>query len=261
MVATVVNRIGEHDICSRVTDKYVDATTLCKAAGKRWNDYFTQDDTKAFLSALADKTGLDCKILVQSTRGRTGGTWVHPLVAVNFGQWVSADFAVAVSMLVTELFAKGTVTIAQPAAAEMVQVPAAEWEKQQGQVEHLTRAVERLSGLLDREQPVVMIAPAIPQYTVMGRLKHRGYGKLTKWARQKIYRIARGKIEEVSEDPLCQAGGEGNGGPCFFTGPHVAILDDAIDKVLEMLKAKEREECKRQPSLEFEVRIRRTDAA
>ncbi len=151
-------------------------------------------------------------------------------------------------------------TYPAPADVEMVQVPAAEYERMIGRVEHLERALDRVTALLE-QQPVMMLAPARPQYTVLSRLKHLGYGKLTKKARQRISVTARGEIERVSEDPPIQAGGQGGGGPCYYSGVHVRILDDAIDETLKWLKEQSREEEKRQPSLEFEVRIRRTDAA
>lgn len=73
MVTTVAKRVGVHELRSRASDKYVDATTLCKASGKVWHDYFRREETDEFLKALEDITGQDRKILVQSTRGRTGG--------------------------------------------------------------------------------------------------------------------------------------------------------------------------------------------
>jgi hypothetical protein len=91
-------------IDQRATDGYVNATALCKAAGKQFNDYTRLDSTKSFLTALSAKTGIPVvknnQALIESRPGSPatgGGSWVHPQVAINLGQWLSADFAVQVS--------------------------------------------------------------------------------------------------------------------------------------------------------------------
>ena len=78
----------------RVSDDYVNATAMCKANGKRWNDYFETDRCQRYLGALEAKTGIPVVSLYQSRNGRTGGVWVHPQVAVDLARWISAPFAV-----------------------------------------------------------------------------------------------------------------------------------------------------------------------
>jgi Rha family phage regulatory protein len=63
------------------------------------------DATKGFLSALSAKTGLpvvkDNQALIESRPGSPstgGGSWIHPLVAINLGQWLSPEFAVQVGL-------------------------------------------------------------------------------------------------------------------------------------------------------------------
>lgn len=106
--------IDGHQIDQRRADGYVNATALCKAAGKVWNDYWRLDATQEFVKALEDNTGQNRNILVQATRGRTGGTWVHPDLAVNLAQWCSPRFAVQVSRWVRELLTDGRVELAPP---------------------------------------------------------------------------------------------------------------------------------------------------
>ena len=85
----------------RPQDGYVNATELCRRAGKQFNDYARLGQTKAFLDALFLETGIPVSKLLEVRRGRGDrveqGTWVHPWVAINLGQWLSPSFAVKVS--------------------------------------------------------------------------------------------------------------------------------------------------------------------
>ena len=84
----------------RPSDEFINATAMCQATGKRWNDYASNKQTQEFLSSLEKHTGILVCELVQSSRanvGVGGGTWVHRRVAIHLAQWCSPDFAVWVS--------------------------------------------------------------------------------------------------------------------------------------------------------------------
>lgn len=106
-------------IDQRANDGYVNATALCKAAGKLFAHYRENDTTKAFLKALSAKIGIPIdkgnQCLIDSRPGAPstgGGSWVHPQVAINLGQWLSPDFAVQVSEWVVDwMSGKGTPTM------------------------------------------------------------------------------------------------------------------------------------------------------
>ena len=92
-------------ITQRASDGYVNATELCKACNKRFRDYSRNANTQEFISALSRQTGIPVTELIQTLRSGTSdqqASWVHPHVAINLGQWASPDFAVAVSIWVTE---------------------------------------------------------------------------------------------------------------------------------------------------------------
>ena len=74
-------------------DGYVNATELCRAVGKEFTDYTGQDYTQEFLAVLSSMTGLTLSQLIQT---REGEIWIHPIVTVNFGTWLSPKIAVAV---------------------------------------------------------------------------------------------------------------------------------------------------------------------
>lgn len=96
----------EHDlegevIPQRPRDGYINATLLCKRAGKLFGHYHEATQTKEFLKALSLDIGIPISNLVQVIQGRgdkiSQGTWVHPRVAIHLGQWISSEFAVLVS--------------------------------------------------------------------------------------------------------------------------------------------------------------------
>ncbi|MBS7783104.1 KilA-N domain-containing protein [Providencia stuartii] len=87
-------------ISQRAHDGYINATAMCKAAGKLLGHYLENSTAKSFLSELSADIGIPISELIQTVRGgfpQMQGTWVHPQVAINLGQWASPKFAVLVS--------------------------------------------------------------------------------------------------------------------------------------------------------------------
>lgn len=96
----IPHTIDDNVIDQRVKDGYFNATAMCKAAGKRWNNYTQNDTTQEFLAELEADAGIPASELIQSVRGgfpELQGTWVHPHVAMHLAQWLSPRFAVQVS--------------------------------------------------------------------------------------------------------------------------------------------------------------------
>jgi hypothetical protein len=92
-------------IHQRPTDGYINATAMCQAAGRLWGHYRENVTTNAFLTELAADIGIPISVLVQSIKGgdpQLQGTWIHPQVAIHFGQWLSPKFAVQVSQWVVD---------------------------------------------------------------------------------------------------------------------------------------------------------------
>jgi len=84
-------------------DGYFDATAMCQAHGKRFNDWSRLDSSKEYLEALILTTGIPAVKLVVSLEGRYGGTWIHPVLANRVAQWCSPAFAVKVDQWIEEL--------------------------------------------------------------------------------------------------------------------------------------------------------------
>lgn len=87
-------------INQRAVDGYINATAMCRAAGKLWNNYYQNASTKNFIIALCADTGIPVSELIQIVKGgkpEQQGTWAHPQVAIHLAQWLSPEFAVQVS--------------------------------------------------------------------------------------------------------------------------------------------------------------------
>jgi hypothetical protein len=86
-----------HPIQRRQIDGYVNATAMCKAGGRRWNHYVTNDRTTEYLQALSGSAGIPADLLVTSIGtgpNHLRGTWIHPRLAVDLARWISPSFAV-----------------------------------------------------------------------------------------------------------------------------------------------------------------------
>lgn len=89
----------------RRLDGYMNATAMCRAAGRLFGHYAENKTTSAFLAELSSDIGIPISELVQSVKGggpSVQGTWVHPQVAINLAQWLSPKFAVLVTKWVID---------------------------------------------------------------------------------------------------------------------------------------------------------------
>lgn len=100
----IQHSVNDSIIEQRASDGYINATALCHVAGKRWHNYLRDEPSGKFLRALSAKTQISISELTQEMADESGisSTWIHPKVAINLGQWLSADFAVQVSEWVYE---------------------------------------------------------------------------------------------------------------------------------------------------------------
>jgi hypothetical protein len=102
-------------ISSRPIDHYVNATQLCKAGGKKFNDWFRLDTTKELMNELSSEAGIPASLLVESNRGRTSkyiqGSWIHPDLSIQLARWISPKFAIQVSKWIRTLFSEGSLQI------------------------------------------------------------------------------------------------------------------------------------------------------
>lgn len=103
MHALIPRMIEGEVVRQREKDGYLNATAMCKAAGKLWADYARLKTTHEFLIALEADMGIPISEQIQVFKGGfpdLQGTWVHPRVAIHLAQWLSPRFAARVSQWV-----------------------------------------------------------------------------------------------------------------------------------------------------------------
>lgn len=76
----------------------VNGTEMCKANGKKLNDYLRLKSTSAYIEALSRSTGIPVDLLVfnneSSGKNEERGTWLHIDIAIHLAIWASPEFAV-----------------------------------------------------------------------------------------------------------------------------------------------------------------------
>jgi hypothetical protein len=131
-----------YTIVCRESDGYIDITNLCKAGGKKFNDWYRLTKSKDFLRILDERiksedqkdmqtgilTSIETKsedhkdmqagiavcmelIKIEQTSTTNKGTWVHPKIAINIAQWISPSFDLDVAEWVHQLLILGYVKL------------------------------------------------------------------------------------------------------------------------------------------------------
>lgn len=99
----MVRKMGCFDVVQRTRDGYFNASHLLKqwnestGMQKQMSHYTSAASTNEFIKALVDEEGLkerDC-VLIQK-RGKNGGTYMHPLLFLDFAMWIDPSFKVKV---------------------------------------------------------------------------------------------------------------------------------------------------------------------
>lgn len=99
-LALIPHKVGGEIISQRSKDGYINATAMCKAAGREFKHYNENRTSREFRQELAKSVGIPADHLVQvisTGPNALRGTWVHPRIAVHLAQWLSSRFAVMVS--------------------------------------------------------------------------------------------------------------------------------------------------------------------
>lgn len=105
-------KMGEFNVTQRTKDGFFCATELLR----QWNEYanlnrgnsphlkqkdlkefFSNKNTKEFIDALLEEEKLNTENLAYlKSRGKSGGTWMHPVLFVKFAMWLNPRFEVQV---------------------------------------------------------------------------------------------------------------------------------------------------------------------
>ena len=102
-------QLGRFSVQQRTKDWYFNATHLLKSwnedkgTKKELKDYLSNQATQEFVKALCEEENLNGgKSPYLATRGKNGGTWMHPLMFIDFAMWINAAFKVKVLKFVSD---------------------------------------------------------------------------------------------------------------------------------------------------------------
>ena len=102
-------------IISRIEDNYINATQLCQAGNRQFNDWYRLNTTKQLINEAESETGIPVSQLVDIKKGNSTefnqGSWVHPDLAIQLAQWLSPKFALQVSKWIRTLLTDGQVEL------------------------------------------------------------------------------------------------------------------------------------------------------
>jgi hypothetical protein len=121
----------EQEIQQRDQDGYVNLTQIAKANGVEVSNWARLDSTKAYLGALESDLHINRSQLLIVKKGNSKdfvqGTWAHPLLALNFGRWISPEFAIWCDLHIKTLLETGKTELKQD---ELIPLANAQVEKE-----------------------------------------------------------------------------------------------------------------------------------
>lgn len=129
MTAALISRDYQGMTFQFREDGYFNMTVAAKHFGKRLDHFFANEETNEYicqLDELLDLKSPEFRVfgLVDTRRGRNGGTWAHPKLAVFFARWLDVKFAVWCDMVIDDLLrGKAQVTITKPEESAVMALP------------------------------------------------------------------------------------------------------------------------------------------
>lgn len=90
MTDLVQHHVQGQIVGQRRDDGYINATELCKRAGKRWYDFARLGSTPDLLDVLSAETGIPVSAIIQQVRlgnPPVVQTFVHPELAIHVAYW------------------------------------------------------------------------------------------------------------------------------------------------------------------------------
>ena len=96
---TLTRPMGEFSVYQRTSDGMFNATALLKQwnnlspTERKMDNYFNLQGTGEFVNTIIAKENLNTpKLVYLKRRGKNGGTWMHPLLFIDFAMWINPAF-------------------------------------------------------------------------------------------------------------------------------------------------------------------------
>src|SRR3546814_18785278 len=85
-------------------EAWFNATSVAARFGKRVDVWLKTQETQEYIAALARALNSTKRCeLIRTSRGRLGGTWLHPKLGVMFARWLDVNFAIWCDMQIDEI--------------------------------------------------------------------------------------------------------------------------------------------------------------
>lgn len=91
--------LGQFSVLQRTKDGMFNATELLKQWNKnsdverKLDNFFNSSKTKEFIETIIHRENLNTpKLVYLKTRGKNGGTWMHPMLFIDFAMWINPSF-------------------------------------------------------------------------------------------------------------------------------------------------------------------------
>jgi KilA-N domain len=163
---------------------FFNATAMCKAFGKKSQDYLRLETTKGFLEALQEDAGILATgislVEVLKNGPNNQGTWVHPLVAIDIARWLSPQFHVQVIKWTQEIL-----------SGERPQLPPSNSEE-----EYIKQMVDLFSRTKQPLQKEVIIENTLSDHPPTRRLDMKVFGKNI-YYEVKMHTITMSDLQEI----------------------------------------------------------------
>ena len=95
----MIRKMGEFQVEQRTRDGFFNATALLKqwnvrkGSKKEVTKFFDLDSTSELVKTIMERENLNTQSdAYLSTRGKNGGTWVHPILFIDFCMWINPTF-------------------------------------------------------------------------------------------------------------------------------------------------------------------------
>lgn len=91
---SIVTRDYQGHAIAYQDDGWFNATQAAAQFNRRVDVWLKSHDTQDYIAALCEITNTTEKGYLKTKRGASGGTWLHPKLAVHFSRWLDPRFAI-----------------------------------------------------------------------------------------------------------------------------------------------------------------------
>lgn len=95
----MIRKMGNFNVIQRTKDGMFNATDLLKqwnnqsCSERKMDNFFASHKTNEFINTIIEREKLNTpKMVYLKTRGKKGGTWMHPMLFIDFSMWINPEF-------------------------------------------------------------------------------------------------------------------------------------------------------------------------